>query len=185
MVAGYKSKAVTSWILLTLRLVFPFQQASKRISAQSLHFPSVSCQYSPIITASICKGTGSSSVLRPQIYRLKSTSMEETSGTGMCDFDCNILHADLRKEKDRFIASAVDVGVRWFISPGSQLKDSRELLEMTKIDNRFFATAGVHPYNAESEPLTESSLQALEDMVVMSNCYAVGECGLDYSDTMV
>jgi TatD DNase family protein len=109
------------------------------------------------------------------------TDTKGSRGLGMCDFDCNILHADLRAEKERYIAAAVEAGVQWFVCPGSQLRDSRDLLELAATDSRFLATAGVHPYNAETEPLSDTSLQLLDEMVSAAYCRAVGECGLDYS----
>ena len=102
---------------------------------------------------------------------------------GLCDFDCNILHRDLTADKDRLIESALELGITYFMVPGSGLLESRAILDLAKVEKRIalIGTAGVHPYAALTDVHSQDALKQLEVMVTDAECYAVGECGLDYS----
>ena len=102
---------------------------------------------------------------------------------GLCDFDCNILHKDLFLDKDRYITSAMEVGIKYFIVPGSSITESQSILTaaMAETRIRLIGTAGVHPYSAVKDDHSIGNLALLETLVAAGECYAVGECGLDYS----
>lgn len=103
---------------------------------------------------------------------------------GLCDFDCNILHEDIIDEKDRLLAVAGGLGVSNFIVPGSSLESSKAILDLTEKRGglKLIGSAGVHPYNAARDVFCKDAADQLASMIAMPNCYAVGECGLDYSD---
>ena len=101
--------------------------------------------------------------------------------TLLCDFDYNVLHDDIRADKDRLKEVAKAMGVKWFVTPGSCLSSSGELLQLANNDEDFVATAGVHPYNTAKDVLSDESLSLLRVLLQSDRCYAVGECGLDYS----
>ena len=104
--------------------------------------------------------------------------------SGLCDFDCNILHKDLAKDKIRLLSAATSVGVNFFVAPGTDLQSSQEILDLTTIENeiQLFGSAGVHPYNAATEAHCDDAISQLVVLLTHPNCYAVGECGLDYSN---
>lgn len=135
-----------------------------------------------------------------------------TAATGLCDFDCNILHKDLINDKDQLLCDAAARGIYFYIVPGSTLIESEAILDLTYLsytqDNKnenntdsiiknencsnndndrkknsikLLGTAGVHPYNAQTDLYNEASLFLLSNLVESNHCYAVGECGLDYS----
>jgi TatD DNase family protein len=116
------------------------------------------------------------------IYGVESKPRSSATVPNLCDFDFNVFHQDLISSRDELTKIAVDNGVKWFVAPGTTLKDSEDLLTMSHSDERFFCTAGIHPYNAEKEVLSESSLSSLDSLVKRNNCLGVGECGLDFSD---
>lgn len=102
----------------------------------------------------------------------------------MIDFDANLLHKDLIEKKLELVKAAKDSGVKVFVVPGTDLEDSEAVLDFqtnTSHDTNIISTCGIHPYNAESVQFNEISKHRLESLVQDSRCYAVGECGLDYS----
>lgn len=102
--------------------------------------------------------------------------------TPLLDFDANLLHKDLVGNMSNIIEVASSSGVGHFVVPGSTLADSKGALDLSTSQQSILATAGVHPYHAESEVYSEESLEVLSQLIKRSDCLAVGECGLDYSD---
>lgn len=104
--------------------------------------------------------------------------------SGLCDFDCNILHKDLAKDKTRLLSAASSVGINYCLAPGTDIQSSQEILDLptNEIETQVFGSAGVHPYNAATETHCDDAVSQLADLLTLSNCYAVGECGLDYSN---
>ena len=102
---------------------------------------------------------------------------------GLCDFDCNILHKDLFLDKERYMTSAMEVGIKYFIVPGSSISESQLILTAATAETRIrlIGTAGVHPYSSVKDEHSMGNLALLETLVADRECYAVGECGLDYS----
>ena len=104
--------------------------------------------------------------------------------SGLCDFDCNILHKDLAKDKTRLLTAASSHGINFCLAPGTDILSSQEILDLTTDENetQVFGSAGVHPYNAATETHCDDAVYQLAGLLSRSNCYAVGECGLDYSN---
>lgn len=100
---------------------------------------------------------------------------------GLFDFDCNLTHDDLAPQALDAMARAAAVGVSEMLVPGATLDESRAALALSREHpHTLFATAGVHPYNAHAPP-TPHELAELAALTALPECYAVGECGLDYS----
>jgi hypothetical protein len=135
---------------------------------------------------------GNSNSPARSVFDLSSASVIESAVRGrnpssmsvLCDFDCNILHKDMLVDKNRLADAASEIGIGYFVVPGSDLESSRDILglpiDLSRV--RLIGSAGVHPYNAAKDVLSEITLNELNGMVLYPNCYAVGECGLDYSD---
>ena len=129
----------------------------------------------------------SNSFAGSEIDLSSASAVDSSVGSSMlalCDFDCNILHKDMLDDKDKLADAASEVGIGYFVVPGSDLESSRAILGLSTDLNgvRLIGSAGVHPYNAAKDILSEATLNELQGMVSSSNCYAVGECGLDYSN---
>jgi TatD DNase family protein len=109
--------------------------------------------------------------------------VEDVSSSPLVDFDANLLHADLREIKDSLMEKAKEMGVQYFVVPGSTLEDSTQVLEFCKErGSEIVATAGVHPYHVMEEACNDDSLEKLRLLTENEKCHAVGECGLDYSE---
>ena len=72
------------------------------------------------------------------------------------------------------VATARDAGVERFVTVGCDVADSRAAIEVARAHDGVFATAGVHPHEAEH------GIDGLEALLGDPAVVAVGECGLDY-----
>jgi len=72
------------------------------------------------------------------------------------------------------IATARDAGVERFVTVGCDVADSRAAIDVARAHDGVFATAGVHPHEAEH------GIEGLEELLSDPAVVAVGECGLDF-----
>jgi TatD DNase family protein len=107
---------------------------------------------------------------------------EATTGVPiLVDFDANLFHKDVDFVTATQRAQAK--GVQHFVVPGSTLCDSEQAIAAAEqFQCIVAATAGIHPYNAESINLNDESVTTLRRLLSSPYCRAVGECGLDFSD---
>ena len=111
----------------------------------------------------------------------KEVQSKENLFHKLVDFDANLFHKDIDMDDAVRIAQANDV--QYFVVPGSTLTDSVQAIDAAaKLDYVVAATAGVHPYNAETVVLNRDNVNALRELLSSKYCSAVGECGLDFSD---
>ena len=100
------------------------------------------------------------------------------------DFDANLLHEDFVGRVDSIVHNANEHGIFYFGVPGTTLQTSRESLSLSASSrfpsSMFIATCGVHPYHAESDPFVPVDLLSLASSTY---CLAIGECGLDYTES--
>ncbi|MCB9529048.1 MAG: TatD family hydrolase [bacterium] len=92
-------------------------------------------------------------------------------------------HAHLtfdRYDADRaaVLDRATAAGVEAVITIGTDLASSRAALALAEGDDRLFASAGVHPHDADA--LADVDWPAFEALWRHPKVRAVGECGLDY-----
>jgi hypothetical protein len=76
--------------------------------------------------------------------------------TGLCDFDCNLLHKDIIGDKDRLTIAAKEVGISYFVVPGSTLEESQSILSLTSNEVVLIATAGKLNFLKRTSILTSS-----------------------------
>lgn len=72
------------------------------------------------------------------------------------------------------VATARDAGVERFVTVGCDVADSQAAIEVARAHDGVFATAGVHPHEAEH------GIDGLEALLGDPTVVAVGECGFDY-----
>lgn len=75
------------------------------------------------------------------------------------------------------IQRALQAGVNSIITIGADVASSQAALAIAQCYDGIWATAGVHPGNAET---TQADLDALGDLIKRPQVVAVGEIGLDY-----
>jgi TatD DNase family protein len=90
-------------------------------------------------------------------------------------------HLDMKQfdsDRDQVIDRAASADVKHIISVGIDIKSSRNALKLTTHYPSIFATAGIHPHNADNannNDLEEIALMAQHDKII-----AIGEIGLDF-----
>jgi len=90
-------------------------------------------------------------------------------------------HLDMKQfdsDRDQVIDRAVSAGVGHIITVGIDIISSRNALNLTTHYPSIFATAGIHPHNADNinkDDLEEIVLIAQQDKII-----AIGEIGLDF-----
>jgi len=90
-------------------------------------------------------------------------------------------HCHLGEEAAAWLVEAEALGVEKFIDVGCDLDGSRAATERAEADDRIFATAGIHPHEAERYAGSESTgIDGIAALLTRKRVVAVGECGLDY-----
>ncbi len=90
----------------------------------------------------------------------------------------NHCHLDLESAEQQ-LADAKNSGVQRLIAIGTDLKSSREAIQIAEQHQEIWATAGIHPHDAKDNNSPESFLE-LEEMLKSEKAVAVGECGFDF-----
>ena len=81
-------------------------------------------------------------------------------------------------DRDQVIARAKDAGLLGWIEVGTNLKDSKEALELANQHENVFATAGVHP--SDIGKIQSSDWAEFKELFKEEKVKAVGEVGLDF-----
>ncbi len=72
-------------------------------------------------------------------------------------------------------------GLKFVVLSGTNLKDSKNNIKLSKSNKRLLAAVGIHPQEKTSNIKLQTS--KLEELLVENkNIVAVGECGLDFSN---
>jgi TatD DNase family protein len=90
-------------------------------------------------------------------------------------------HLDMKQfdsDRDQVIERAESAGVKHIISVGIDIKSSRNALKLTTHYPSIFATAGIHPHNADNA--NNNYLEQIELIAQHDKIVAIGEIGLDF-----
>jgi TatD DNase family protein len=90
-------------------------------------------------------------------------------------------HLDMKQfdsDRDGVIDRAVSADVRHIITVGIDIKSSRNALNLTTHYPSIFATAGIHPHNADNA--NKDDLEHIELIAQHDKIIAIGEIGLDF-----
>ena len=96
------------------------------------------------------------------------------------DSHCHLAADRFDEDRDAVIARAREAGVETMIAIGSGygVEGSRAAVELARKRDCVFATAGVHPHDADQ--LDDPGRALLREWLAEPRVVAVGECGLDY-----
>jgi len=96
----------------------------------------------------------------------------------LIDSHCHLTYEPLASQVEAVLDRAAAAGVRHCITIGTDLEDSRRVVDLARRRPDVSAVVGLHPHNAgqASEPLWSG----LEDLLKAGGILAVGETGLDY-----
>ena len=90
-------------------------------------------------------------------------------------------HLDMKPfdaDREQVIARAREQGVKTILNVGIDLQSSKESVKLAEQNEGIYATAGVHPH--EADKLTDEVLSELERLLEHPRVVAVGETGLDF-----
>ncbi len=96
------------------------------------------------------------------------------------DSHCHVSAEGFDDDRDEVMARAREAGVETMIAIGSGygVEGSRAAVELARERDDVFATAGVHPHDADQ--LDDAGRAQLRAWLAEPRVVAVGECGLDY-----
>jgi TatD DNase family protein len=90
-------------------------------------------------------------------------------------------HLDMKKfdtDRDQVVSRALSAGVRQIITIGTDTKSSMKAVALTERYPCVFATAGIHPHNADRADYHDLKRIAL--LAKREKAVAIGEIGLDF-----
>ncbi|MDH5533095.1 MAG: TatD family hydrolase [Candidatus Pacebacteria bacterium] len=91
------------------------------------------------------------------------------------DTHCHYNDPKIKDNLEQYWKEAQDKGVTTAILIGTNIEDSKEVIEMAQANKDFYAVIGVHPEHADQLDLNQLEQLAKEDKVI-----GIGEIGLDY-----
>ena len=100
----------------------------------------------------------------------------------MFDIGVNLMNAQFDSDRDRVVAAAVETGVTTLLLTGTDIATSKRCLDYCRTalgSKHCFATAGVHPHDAEQ--VSADWLESLRELASANEVRAIGETGLDYN----
>lgn len=95
----------------------------------------------------------------------------------MIDIGANLTNPSFNDDRDEVIAAARAVGVTKIVITGTSIAESEAAIALTD-GKTLFATAGVHPHDADG--VDEGWQSALDKIVRSDHVVAIGETGLDF-----
>ena len=100
----------------------------------------------------------------------------------LVDIGANLADSAFQPDLSQVLARAQAVGVTQLVVTGTNVEQSRKALQLTtQYPGTLFATAGIHPHQANQ--LNSSTLQELAELAAAPAVKAIGECGLDFNRT--
>lgn len=97
----------------------------------------------------------------------------------LIDIGSNLTHDSFAPDRDSVIARALQAGVQRQVVTGADMTGSRLAAALAATHLGVLScTAGVHPHHAQS--FDASGRAELQDLLLLPQVVAVGECGLDY-----
>lgn len=97
---------------------------------------------------------------------------------GIFDTHAHYLREDFGDELERLLAELPQMGVERVIAVGCDLDSSREEIALAQKYDYIYASAGIHPENADGLP--NDWERQLEELLRENKVCALGEIGLDY-----
>jgi len=94
------------------------------------------------------------------------------------DTHCHLNFSQFHQDLEKVINESYNAGLIKLVNVGTDLKDSKESINLASRYKDIFASVGIHPHNAKifnSDTLVQLELMAKDHKVI-----AIGEIGLDY-----
>ncbi len=96
----------------------------------------------------------------------------------LIDSHAHLTSDDFNEDRSFLIKDLSNFAVNYVIMPACDLKDSQDVLNLSKKYENLFAQVGFHPQNIDS--FKEGDIEKLENLAKDPKVLAIGEIGLDY-----
>ena len=100
----------------------------------------------------------------------------------MQDIHTHLYWESFDADRDQVIARAREAGVTEMLVVGTSVEENEQALALAEEQAGVFASVGVHP-NLFREPIEEDWFERFSLQVDHEKVVAIGECGLDYSES--
>lgn len=104
----------------------------------------------------------------------------------MQDIHTHLYWESFDEDRDDVIKRAQEAGVNTMLVVGTTLEESQKAISLSEKYEGIFATVGIHPNEFRKQGkknLEKDWPKFLEDLAKMKGVVAIGECGLDYSES--
>ena len=96
----------------------------------------------------------------------------------LTDTHCHLFYDQLKDDLCGVLERAKEQGVGRFICVATNISDSYECLEISKVYKNVYASAGIHPHDAKDA--SSDFIDKIHQLMENDEMVAVGEMGLDY-----
>lgn len=96
----------------------------------------------------------------------------------LIDSHAHLTSDDFNEDRSFLIKDLSNFAVNYVIIPACDLKDSQDVLNLSKKYENLFAQVGFHPQNIDS--FKDCDIEKLENLAKNPKVLAIGEIGLDY-----
>lgn len=96
----------------------------------------------------------------------------------LIDSHAHLTSDDFNEDRSFLIKDLSNFAVNYVIMPACDLKDSQDVLNLSKKYENLFAQIGFHPQNIDS--FKDGDIEKLENLAKNPKVLAIGEIGLDY-----
>lgn len=96
----------------------------------------------------------------------------------LIDSHAHLTSDDFNEDRSFLIKDLSNFAVNYVIIPACDLKDSQDVLNLSKKYENLFAQVGFHPQNIDS--FKDGDIEKLENLAKDPKVLAIGEIGLDY-----
>ncbi|MGD8326436.1 MAG: TatD family hydrolase [Sphingomonadales bacterium] len=96
----------------------------------------------------------------------------------LVDSHCHLNYGNLSDDLEGVLNRAKEAGVGTMLAINARLKEYEDVRAIAETHSHIWASAGIHPHEAEAEPDVE--LSALLERAAHTKTIGIGETGLDY-----
>ena len=94
------------------------------------------------------------------------------------DSHTHLFFSNFDEDRDEVIQRAHDAGVKYMLVPGTDLKTSKQAIDLAEKYESIYASVGIHPH--DTKDWNDSIIPKLRDLAGHDKVVAIGEIGLDY-----
>ena len=94
------------------------------------------------------------------------------------DTHAHLFYKNFDGELDQIVERALEADVKYMICPGTDVKTSKQSIELAEKYESIYATVGIHPHDTKS--FNGKEIDQLRKLAEHKKVVAIGEIGLDY-----